>query len=583
MDPSTEMVAAIMYPSALEAKYIETNKKADVSIPWSDSLTNPKNRIDSLSPMKHPKWRIDGGEVDGTRYFALPSFTLRKPPLRIDTYIPDTSLYSESLRAIMQPQSTMFTSSSRISFLPISNYVLRALEIWSNRQPDLESVYMNMPFGSRIIFDTITSDIRTLDIHILPNFDIERRWLSVKTLQDLWNLPCSSWPAQIDLEELELIQQPHEAISIVEIPKTHGATPFVFKSVLRDIEYFYHELKILLTLEPHRNIISRPSYVVTKRCRFGGKIGVCGFILQYHRSGTLQNALLHLPKDLDVRLKTQLRWAKQLTSAIQHIHESPIKFYSNLKLINVVMRATNTGTDSDAILIDFEQRNGHFSWSAPEIHYIHYLEHLATFSASSETRSRYTGMLQIYIPSWKPLNSKTRYNNPEHGFSFPWLVLTEEEQESAQVFMLGKLLWCIFEGASGISSAITVETFREEPCEIMFPTFSRTPPSLRGFIRRCTAGAPEWEGRWPGVARRDNKLYPLGKTGVGGGPLGTLKETQEAAKRWWSNEIKAAEKFLDARSRLKLGIPMEEGSLKTVAFMEQRPTLMEVKAALEGV
>ena len=494
MDPSTAIIAAVLYPTALVANPLEIKMEDNISTPWGNSMLNPKNRLDSLHHVQQPRWRIDGGEADGTRYFTIPDFALEKPPLRIDTYLPQLSSYPESLQDVLQTQSVMFTPSSRISCHSISAYITRALEIWSNQQQNFEMVYRGMPFGSRIVFNNITSDIKLLNIHIIPDFGIEHQWFSLQALKDLWNLPSSNWPDIISLEELHLIQQPHEAISLVKIPQRHSSELFVFKSVLRDIEYFYHELKVLLTLKPHPNIISRPVYIVTKECRFGGKTGVCGFILQYHRSGTLQNALLNLPSDTKTRLKCQLRWAKQITSAIQHVQTSTIGFYSNLKLINVVMSASGTGRDLDAILIDFEQRSGFFSWSPPEIHYIHYLEHLATFSESSTTRSHYTRMLQSYIPSWIPLDSKPRYSNPQHGYSFPWLVLSRAEQEAAQVFMLGKVLWCIFEGAGSMSCCISIESFREAPCDILFPSFRNTPMSIRDCIRKCTAGAPEWNG-----------------------------------------------------------------------------------------
>jgi len=442
---------------------------------------------------------------------------------------------------------------------------------------------MNMPFGSRIVLEKITVDMNCLDIHIIPNYDIEQQWVSVNNLQEMWSLPLHLWPEVLDFERLELVEQPHEAISLVRVSGKHSTKIFVFKSVLRDIPYFYHELKILLTLKPHPNIISRPLYIVTKKCRFGGKKGVCGFILDYHTGGTLQQALWQRSMSSKLDYQEELRWAKQLLSALVHIRSSPPGFYSNLKLVNVVMATSTENSNSEAILIDFEQRSGFFNWSAPEVHYIQYLEHLATFSSISSTRARYTAMLQNYIPSWKPLSSKMRYVNPTNGYSAPWIALSHQERESAQVFMVGKLLWCIFEHASGISSGITVETFREEPCNLLFPNFVRTPPALRGCIRRCTTGAPEWNDRWPGVLRRGNRLYPFGKTGVDGEPTGTWRETQEAAKEWWRVEIRDAERFLNVRTKQKLLGKLSSEDMDVVAFMTQRPTLREVLADLENL
>ena len=583
MEPSVTMVAAIMYPTALEIPTIKTCQQPSATLEWFESTLNPKNRVDSLHAVISPRWRIDGGEADGTRYFAIPSFALRKPPLRIDTYIPGSESFPGVLQNLLQPHSTIYTPSSRINTHNVSLYILRALELWSDQQPNLETIYRSMPFGSRIIIDGISSDMRRLKLYFMPNYEIESQWLSVQALQRKFDLPSSSWPPIIDYQKLQLIEQPHECISLVQLGEQHGSNVFVFKSVLRDIEYFYHELKQLLQLSPHPNIVSKPLYIVTKSCLFGGKIGVCGFVLQYYTGGTLQAALSNLPGDEDIRLKSQFRWARQLTSALQHIHESPTMYYSNLKLINVVMNESGTYEESNAVLIDFEQRSGFFSWSAPEIYYIHYLEHIATFSKSSSARLKYSNLLKSYIPSWRPLNSNTRYDNPQHGFSFPWLALTREEHESTQVFMLGKLLWCIFEGAWGMSSAVTIETFREQPCDILFPNFLRTPMRLRACIRNCTTGAPEWRGRWPGVVRRGNKLYPFQGQWDGVEATKVTEETQDSAKRWWRQEIQDAERFLDIRRRMKQGEEMEQSCKKVVEFMKQRPTLIQVSTALESL
>ena len=508
---------------------------------------------------------------------------LGKAPLHIDTFIPPRSSLPASLRDILQTDLAISTTNSQANSLNISNYILRALQVWSDKQPDLESRYTSMPFGSRIVFNTITSDVRAADIQLVPNFNIERQWLAVSTLENLWRLGAENWPKIIEIEELMFVKRLHETISLVQISQNGDTKPYVFKSVLRDIEYFYHELKILLTLPPHPNIISRPHFVVIKKCRFGGKVGVCGFVLDYHASGTLQTAVSNLPSDPKLRLASQLRWAKQLVSALQHIQASSVQFYSNLKLANIVMRSSRDGGGYalDVVLIDFEQRSGFFCWAAPEVRYVHALEHLATFSTNADTRSRYTEMLKRYIPTWQPLDTKVKYQNPRHGYAFPWLALTPREREAAQVFMLGKILWCIFEGVASPGNCISTETFREEASEKVFPEFVDAPVGMRECIRKCTAGASEWEGKRFGVVRRGKKLYSTDKEDTRDEKAVSVEEIEEAARKWWREELHDAEEFLQARIRSQSSGNGGGGKADKFAFWRSRPSLKEVADMIE--
>ena len=272
MEPSTAMFDAVLNPTAV---YSSSLLRWDEDLPvapssWESSYLNPKNRIESFSPRKHPKWRLDGVDVDGTRFFAVPTFALGHTPLRIDVYIPGQDEYSFQLRQVLQSGSTMLLRSKQATRLGISQHVLRALEFWSGQYPSFQSEYNSMPFGCRIDINAVHSDIRQMDIHFYPTYEVEQQWYSVKALQGIWNIPPENWPEAVDLTDLQMQFQLHEAITLVRIPTRHPSKNFVFKSLVRDVKYLYHELKMLLSMEPHPNIISRPLYIVTKRCRFGG-------------------------------------------------------------------------------------------------------------------------------------------------------------------------------------------------------------------------------------------------------------------------------------------------------------------------
>jgi len=569
------MFHAVMYPTAAFVPTISPDLEPHSSLTgsqsWEKSYLNPKNRIDSLTPVQNPSWRIDGGEADGTRFFTLPSFAIGQPPLRIDTYIPNAADHAPELREILKANSAMQCESSQIANLGISQFILRILENWSRSNPRLETLYRTMPFGSRIVVDNICSDLEAIDVHLIPNYEVEFQWLTMDALQRMWNFPRSAWPEIIDLSCVQLRRQFHNAIALVNL-RGHGTKTFVFKSVTTDLKFFYHELKLLLGMETRPNVVSRPLYIVTKKCQFGGKVGVCGFILKYYSGGTLQETLWKRWTEGNLDLGAKFRWAREVTTALIHIKDSPAGFYSDLKLNNIIMDQSNDGLH--AVVVDFEQRGGWYSWSPPEVYYTEYLEYLACSShVDDDMKERYTAVLKGWKPDWEPNSASVRYWKSEFGFSVAWVSLSELERERAQVFMLGKLLWCLFEGVGSINSCVTPETFRDEASEQHFPEFRRTPKQLRTCIRKCTSGATEWNDRYPTVVRRGNMLFPREKYEKHGASGCTSSDTQEAARRWWKQELSDAEHFMESR-RLKREGGLEAGSV--FALQENRPLLQEV-------
>ncbi|KAE9368164.1 hypothetical protein N431DRAFT_346688 [Stipitochalara longipes BDJ] len=582
MEPTSGMFHAVMYPTAAFMSTtppdFESYSSLTDSQSWEKSYLNPKNRIESLTPVQNPSWRIDGGEADGTRFFTVPSFAIGQPPLRIDTFIPDTADHAPELREILKANSAMQCEGSQISNLSISQFILRILENWSRSSPGLETLYRTMPFGSRIVIDNICSNFGAINVHLIPRYEVERQWLTVDTLQQMWNLSRSAWPDIIDLNCVQLQRQFHDAIALVNL-RGHGTKTFVFKSVTTDLKFFYHELKLLLCMDAHPNIVSPPLYIVTKKCQFGGKVGVCGFILKYYTGGTLQETLWKRWREGTLNIREQFRWAREVTAALIHIKDSPAGFYSDLKLNNIIMDQRDDGLH--AVVVDFEQRGGWYSWSPPEVYYTEYLEYVACSShVDDDVRERYTAVLKRWKPDWEPNSSSVRYWKSEFGFSVAWVSLSEQERERAQVFMLGKLLWCLFEGVGSINSCVTVETFRDEVSEQHFPEFRQTPKHLRTCIRKYTSGATEWRGRYPAVVRRGNMLFPREMYEKYGASGCTSFDTQEAARRWWTQELSDAERFVESRY-LKREEGLEVGSV--FALQDKRPLLQEVLRDIQEI
>ena len=595
MDPSTLMFEAIMYPSAIFAGEVPPLAASDASpATWLESSLNPRNRVDSLDPVQNSRWRIDGGEADGTRFFATPDFVIDKPPLRIDTWIPNQHRHPPSLQTCLRSSSAMLVPSSNVYSLPISDYVLRALNFWSTSQSDFEEKYWSMPFGSQIVINELSPNIPTMEISFLPVYDVEQQWLSVRKLQSMWQLPQDIWPRSIDYTDLRLQRQLHEAISLVSLSGHKDCTNlFIFKSLVNDVKYMYHEMKLLLSMPPHANVISRPLYIVTRQCRFGGKVGVCGFILPYHPHGTLQD---QLSTRRSISLSYRVRWARELTEALIHIRSSPALFYSNLKLNNILMTSdTQSSTTKDlnnlsVKVIDFEQHTGWYSWSPPEISYIEYLDYLVSSEITPPlVKAHYENLLRSYSASYRPRSRIFNYvaSDAPQTYAPGWMVLTPREQESAQVYLLGMLLWCIFEESPSLNNFITVETFREPESHHSFPEFERTPVKMRTLIKRCTAGAREWHGLQHPLVRMGDKLYPRDAIMNGTHSTCGVRETQDTARSWWKQEIADAEAFVNARigQRQETAVRSdgEESERNLQLLMTHRPSLEEVLDSLTSL
>lgn len=580
MEPTANNLGIFLFSTALCTRNPTPEAEPSSHNNWSESYLNPRNRVNSLAPLKVRRWTIDGSSTIGIRFFAFPDFARGSPPLRIDTFIPDINQEPGYLRDTLRPNSPMFVENSLVGDTNIAQHILRALEEWSEAWgwAEFQEAYLNMPFGSRILIKNIAIDPREMIIDIVPYYAVEQQMMSIDALQAMWNLPPGIWPAVLDIQELRFVEQLHESISLVRISKDDPQL-YVFKSLTDDLKPFYHELKTLLTLTDHPNIISRPSHIVTKRCGFGGKTGVCGFILEYHQHGTLRNVLSQHAIHHTLSFQNQLRWATQITSAILHIHESTSGniFYTTMKPENIVMASSPSNPDVlDAVLIDFEQRLGPPCWNPPEINYIEYLTTLAKSASMASMKLKYTDLLDaanILYPEGETKTSTTaRYKNPRFGYSHPWPTLSVAQREAAQVFGLGKLLWCIFENGTLLNTAIGIHTFREGVSDLEFPAFRRAPEGIRGLIRRCTMGDGEWKGRGLPLVRKGGEIGVRGGTGEEG-----EEDVRVACRKWWREEVADAEKFVGAR------VMMNMDDADVWFWARERPSLREVLKELESM
>lgn len=554
--------------------YVSGQFDAQEPTAWDRSCLNPKNRINSLADFA-PDWHFFREDMFSSKFSIVPSFAIGRPPLRIGIcFSDDFDLDSETWRPLQLDLVTMVQGKGRRKS-PLSQHIMNGLAHWSSTLKDFEAHYMALPFGSQIMIQNVTADPRETVAAFVEQHNLELHWKSPQALQREWNILPSRMPSTVDLLQLQLHDELHETIALVTYPQKHGTRMLVFKSSVRNVRYLYHELKLLLPMDPHPNVIGAPLYLVTKRVNFGGKRGVCGMLMEYHAAGNMAQFLAS-PDELtvSVSLETRFRWAVQLASALVHVTESPAAYYSDLKLDNIVLGSRNG--QLDVLLIDFEQRGSWFSWSPPEVNAVAHLIYLARrrgkHGPPPEANAKYDYFLERYLPAWTQRPRRANPQDSGEGFNVAWLSLSPEEKEKALVFMLGKVLWCIFELQPTINAALFLgaDIFREVNPSKRFPTFDKTPDQVRGLIRACTLGAPEWADNVPCVQRAGSLIFS--KRSARENSADPASDACSAVRQAWADHLQAAKAHVKRRYR------GEEDLITTSA--SNRPSLKEVNALL---
>lgn len=196
----------------------------------------------------------------------------------------------------------------------------------------------------------------------------------------------------------------------------------------------------------------------------------------------------------------------------------------------------------------------------------------AGLNGAGPSRERFSDILTRLRPDWRHLCvHDAYYDNPRDGYNIPWMCLRPREQEHAEVYMLGRLLWCIFEGMAAPQRGAVWQSYHREP-EFDFPEFRRTPAALRPLILRCTRGHRDQLSNY--VVRKGSRIVLRDDdVGMKAGGDGSPAEIMAVARAFWTREVRWAEEFVLERARR-----LEEGSWDENYF--GRETLRGVEAAL---
>ena len=217
------------------------------------------------------------------------------------------------------------------------------------------------------------------------------------------------------------------------------------------------------------------------------------------------------------------------------------------------------------------------TYSAPEIHYVEYCIRLAKSNLVPDAaRQHYQKLLTPHLLDANPSAIYGKpiaiYDNPSDGYYTAWKILTPAEQEAAEVFTLGKTLWCIFEGCAGPRIS-TLKAFRYDSSQ-EFPEFRRTPERMRRLILDCVKGNRDGEGGRIEVFRIGDKAFSRGYHGMPESPGDEARMTMHAAREMWKARISDMENFLNAKLRWRKG-EATDNDKQLLGFM-LRPSLDEI-------
>ncbi|KAH6695529.1 hypothetical protein F5X68DRAFT_244200 [Plectosphaerella plurivora] len=567
------------------------------------AVTNPPEKLLQYAKADHGKFTPDkpaaiiegvsGFEWDvenlrfGTTWAATPRFIKDLPPSQVHVIIADQSEWPEECRSILDAPNSVHIHGSRSAALAVAAHLRVGLSHWSAGKEGFEQTYVDLPLGSAIFLREMKADPTALEFDISPNTSdaASCRFLTAAELADMWARDESEMPPSVPHTSLKLVRYLESDVTLVSVVGEDGQPELLAFKARRKPHTIYHELKILMHLPSLETIIPPPRYLVTIPSGSEKPPLVCGFLTKFIEGGSLNARLPELRREGLLTAARQLSLAIDVTSTLIQVSRSSASFYSDLRLDQIILSKDAAGNER-AVFLDFEQSRNLYNWTAPEMYLMEWLAEMGSplyfriDDMPEEVEKKYGGILSRVLEArGQTLTSQPRrYNNPELGWYWPWLTSTAEERESAMVYMLGKMLWCIFEGRG--DADIVLGRSSPEEADQRFPDFVRTHPQIRRLITKCTAGAREWINGPIKVYRRDGKVFPLGKTGLGGEPEATAEETLEAIKSFWQGEMDKAEAFAEARIRWDAGKP-EEGDREMLHYLD-RPKLHDVLAELEA-
>ena len=519
-------------------------------------------------------WRIDGAEDFGQHLLVVPIFpntTVR--PLFIDVFVElEGDIDTPAVRKSLDLAACAHTRHQSVSKLGLARVVKGLLGRWSENFPDFVRFYNDLPFGSRLCVNLQCYPDTQSFVRVLPSG-------YAHLLQDLNGLTTSmslderSLPRTVSISELLVVRRCGEAVSIITEMKPSREVA-IFKACVTTPQQLYHELSLLLRLQITSFAPKLLAIVTVDNDHVRG--GVVGFLLQYYPNGNLSRLLPNERARKSDGVSEKFSWAIQLANILRELLYKHGQFYAELKTENIIVSDSPSGPRS-LVLIDYEQNGASNAWSPPEVIHAERIFSLLKGNTDATTCEKYARLLGVLLHDDE--TSPEHYRNLDRKAYRVWDAMSTEEADAAMVFMLGKVLYCMFESTSCVTSLLA-QSFPVEP-DIEFPRFRHTPLLWRELILRCTVGARETvrtDGAY--IQRRGNIIVPGSHAGSAV-PRCTRSDTIRAAREMWLAELQEMEAFVCAKENYARGSATESDML--CLHYLQRPCLVDVIDWMERI
>lgn len=192
------------------------------------------------------------------------------------------------------------------------------------------------------------------------------------------------------------------------------------------VDGVYHEIEVLSSIPPHPNVVGRPQgYIVQEH---SGQLLWIGFLSKFYPGGCVEDLL---DDDNLIQLERRIRWAFQLSTALDHIHNVANSYHGDIKLSSVVL-----DEQDNAVLVDFAQAHPDDKASAPELY------------AASKASVSEDGRLSYHPPD-KPAARLAQRTRPYDIWKDVPRAL-----EAAEVYSFGIALCRLFEGQDEARSTV---------------------------------------------------------------------------------------------------------------------------------
>lgn len=286
--------------------------------------------------------------------------------MRCDVLLSEDATESPLIRDLLDLDTVFHARDrARVQRQGVCHYILRALQVWTVKHgfDKTRDIYYDLPFGTRIIFQNLPLNIRDIEIHVVPGYNLETHHCSARELAEMWQMNADDrMPPTLDIFDLVFVEQLQDSVCTVRFrhdaaPDRHENGPqdtlWVLKALTSSSKFMYHELRVLLSMTPHENIVARPTRLVTKKCKMNNvREVVVGFLLPFYSGGGMRDQLPLLRIQGTLELRDQIRWAKDICSGMLHIRTTANTYYPDLRLDQIVFSHDR----QRPIILDFEQR-----------------------------------------------------------------------------------------------------------------------------------------------------------------------------------------------------------------------------------